>query len=172
MRSFLSILLAGSAAFLAVLILSPSAAAQDGMYALEITLEENGEVFSAPRVVVEPGKAYSVQLIAGADYDFSIQIPPNTRRAALQQFERDLGRSARDFLLVNTELSFQAKAEAQKLPEYGKLVSSNLLLRVAQPARAIRSDIPVSDRGLKTKRGEAIETLSITIQGAPFAAKF
>lgn len=168
MRSFLTVLLAAATACVAIMMLSPEAKAQSGLYALEITLEENGEVFGAPKIVVEPGKAYSVELQAGAKYDFSINIPRNTRAAAIEQFERDLGRWASDFLLVNTELSFENQKISPEMAEYSKAVTSNLLLRVETPAREIRSDVPVSHRGLKTNKGKPVETLSITIKGTPF----
>ena len=168
MRSFLSILLAGLVTCLAIFILSPGAFAQSGLYALEITLEENGEVFSAPKIVVEPGKTYAVELSAGAEYDFKLDIPANTRAAAKEQFDRDLGRWAGDFLLVNTELAFRDRVAKKDVSDYGKAVTSSLLLRVAEPAREIRSNVPVADRDLKTKTGDTVETLSITIKGAPF----
>ncbi|MEM9055001.1 MAG: hypothetical protein AAGB16_06715, partial [Pseudomonadota bacterium] len=104
----------------------------------------------------------------GAEYDFAIDIPADTREAAKSQFERDLGQWASDFLLVNTQLSFDQRSEAKDLPDYGKAISSNLLLRVAAPAREIRSIVPVADRGLLTRAGIPIETLAITIKGAPF----
>lgn len=168
MRSFLSLLLAGLVTCLAIFILSPGAFAQSGLYALEITLEENGEVFSAPKIVVEPGKTYAVELNAGAAYDFKLDIPANTRAAAKEQFDRDLGRWASDFLLVNTELAFRDRVGKKDVSEYGKAVTSSLLLRVAEPAREIRSNVPVSDRDLKTKSGQSVETLSITIKGSAF----
>lgn len=168
MRSFLTILLAGSIATLAMMMMPASANADGKQYALEITLEENGNVFDAPKVVVEPGKKYTIVLNAAADYDFVIDIPRDTRAAAIEQFDRDLGSWARDFILVNTELSFDERPEAQELPDYGKSITSNLLLRVAEPQREIRSDIDVTDRGLVTRKGEKIETLSITIKAVPF----
>ncbi len=169
MQSFLTIFIAGTTAFMAMFMLSPQSNAQGELYALEITLEENGEVFSAPKVVVEPGKSYVIALEGEAEYDFSIDIPEDTRSAAIAQFERDLGQWASDFLLVNTQLSFDDRAEAKNLPDYGKAVSSNLLLRVGEPAREIRSIVPVADRGLFTRAGQPIETLAITIKGVPFS---
>jgi len=170
MRSFLTIILAGAVACLAFAMLAPEAKADTEFYALEITLQENGVTFDAPQIVIEPGKNYTVELNAGANYDFRIAIPADTRAAAIAQFERDLGRWASDFLLVNTELSFRERPEAKDLPDYGITVTSNLLLRVASPQREIRSDIPVSDRGLIGKDGKKIETLSITIKASPFGS--
>jgi len=168
MRSFFTILLASGMAFTAFAMLSPEAKAGSGLFALEITLQENGETFDAPQIVVEPGKRYSVALNAGAEYDLDIEIPADTRAAAITQFDRDLGAWAADFLLVNTELSFNERPEARTLPDYGKVVTSNLLLRVATPQREIRSDVSVLDRGLLTKSGNKIETLSISIRAVPF----
>jgi hypothetical protein len=168
MRNFLTILAAGAIATLAIIMMPAAANAQSGQYALEIILEEDGVVFDAPKVVVEPGKKYTLVLNAAADYDFEIDIAANTREAAMKQFDRDLGRWARDFLLVNTKLSFEERPEAQALPDYGKSITSNLLLRVAEPQREIRSDIDVTDRGLVTRKGEKIETLSIIIKAVPF----
>jgi len=168
MRNFLTILAAGAIATLAIIMMPAAANAQSGQYALEIILEEDGVVFDAPKVVVEPGKKYTLVLNAAADYDFEIDIAANTREAAMKQFDRDLGRWARDFLLVNTKLSFEERPEAQALPDSGKSITSNLLLRVAEPQREIRSDIDVTDRGLVTRKGEKIETLSIIIKAVPF----
>lgn len=169
MRSFFTIVLASGMAFLAFALLSLDAKAGGALYALDITLQENGETFDAPKVLVETGKEYTVDLKAGADYDLRLVIPADTRAAAIAQFERDLGRWAQDFLLVNTELSFEARPEAAALPDYGKAVNSSLLLRVATPQREIRSDIPVADRDLVARDGTKIETLSITIKATPFS---
>ena len=169
MRSFLTITLASMMACLSFAMLVPDAKAGQGLFALEITLQENGVTFDSPQILIEPGKSYAVELNAGANYDFKVDIPADTRAAAIDQFERDLGSWASDFLLVNTQLSFDERPEAQTLPDYGKTISSNLLLRVATPQREIRSDIPVSDRGLLTRAGKKIETLSITIKAVPFS---
>ncbi len=170
MRSFVTIFLASILACLAFALLASEAKAQGApdYYALKITLQENGQTFDAPQIVVEPGKNYTVELNANADYAFKIGVPADTRAAVIEQFERDLGRWASDFLLVNTELSFKQRPEAKDLPDYGKVITSNLLLRVAAPQREIRSDVPVSDRGLIGRDGQRIETLSITIKATPF----
>ena len=166
MRSFVTILLAGAAAFLAFVLLSPGAFAQSGQYALKVTLQENGQTFSAPQIVVEPGKVYAVELKAGANYDFKVAIPADTRTAVKAQFDRDLGAYAKDFLLVNSTLSFDERPEARTLPDYGKAIESNLLLRVE--GRPIVSNVDVADRGLVMKNGTKIETLSIAIEAMPF----
>ncbi|MEM8615931.1 MAG: hypothetical protein AAGF20_03245, partial [Pseudomonadota bacterium] len=137
-------------------------------YALDIVLEENGQVFDTPKVIVEPGRDYYIELKAGANYGFRLDIAGNTRQAALEQFERDLGRWANDFLLVNTELSLEERPEARDLPDYGKTITSSLLLRAAEPSREIRSDVPVADRGLLRRDGVPIQTLSVTIKATPF----
>lgn len=168
MRSFATIVLSGIIVFAGFFLFAPESKAEAGQYALEITLQENGETFDTPRVVVEQGKSYQIELSAGADYSFSISIPADTQVAAQAQFQRNLGRWAQDFIIVNTELSFEERPEAKSLPDYGKSISANLLLRTAEPQRAIRSEVPVADRGLIGKDGKKIETLSITMRGVPF----
>ena len=95
-----------------------------------------------------------------------INTPDDTRAAVMEQFERDLGSSADDFVLVNTELSFTDRPEAQDLPDYGQSITSSLLLRLE--GRAVTSDIPVGEYGLETEAGDPIESLSITISALPF----
>lgn len=168
MRSFFTIVLASGMAFLAFALLAPDAKADGALYALDITLQENGEIFDTPKILVESGKDYTVALSGSGEYDLKLDIPADTRAAAKTQFERDLGAWASDFLLVNTELSFDDRPEAMNLPDYGKAVTSSMLLRVAAPQREIRSDIPVADRDLVTRNGQKIETLSITIKASPF----
>ena len=67
MQSFVTVLMAACIVCLAMIMMTPNASLQDQRFALQITLEENGEVFSAPQVVVEPGKSYVIDLEAGAE---------------------------------------------------------------------------------------------------------
>ena len=163
MRSFIAIVSAGTLALLTLLLLTPSAIAQASEYALKITLEENGTVFDSPQIVVMQGKSYYVELSGNADYDFRVDIPADTQAAALEQFDRNLGQWAQDFMVVNAQLSFP---ESTSEVANEKPVISNLLLR--KDGRAIKSAVPVSDRNLMTRSGKKVETLSITIEANPF----
>ena len=166
MQSFVTVLMAACIVCLAMIMMTPNASLQDQRFALQITLEENGEVFSAPQVVVEPGKSYVIDLEAGAEYDMAIAIP--TAREVGDPFARDLETEAQ-FLKVNAQLSVDKSETASTSPDYGQLIASNLILSLAEPAREIQSIIPVSGQGLLTRTGQPIESLSITIKGVPFS---
>jgi len=167
MQSFATVLLAGTMACLAMFMINPNPSDHSQLYALEITLEENGERFRAEQVVVEPGKSYVIALEAGADYDFSIDIPGDTR-AVKDPFGSDIPERNGEFLELQTELKIDDSRIAENRPDYGKLIASNLLLSMAEPAREIRSIIPVTELGLLTQGGMPVESLAITIKGAPF----
>ncbi|MEM1086936.1 MAG: hypothetical protein AAGH90_04340 [Pseudomonadota bacterium] len=170
MRSFLAILAAGVLALLAVLLMPTSAQAQVGsigqQYALKITLEENGEVLDQPKIVVEQGKNYLVSLTGRSEYDFRVSIPADTRAAAQDQFDRDLGRHAANFMVINSLLSFENADLPADIPEEAREVPSSILL--LKTGRPIRSNIPMETRGLTAKSGAKIESLAITIEATPF----
>lgn len=165
MQSFATVVLAGCMACLATLMMAPETGSQ--LYALEITLEENGERFSAEQVVVEPGKSYLISLEAGAEYDFSIDIPGDTREVQ-DPFASDMPERTGEYLELQTELKIDDSVVATQRPDYGQLIAANLLLSMAEPAREIRSIIPVADLGLLTQGGAPVESLAITIKGSPF----
>jgi|GEM_PF-3203255 len=167
MQSFATVFLAGCMACFAMIMLNPDPDAADQRYALEITLEENGERVGAERVVVEPGNSYLIALDAGAGYDFSIDIP-GTTRAVKDPFASDIPERTGEFLELQTQLMLDDPAQAEARPDYGQLIAANLLLSMAEPAREIRSIIPVAEMGLLTQGGTPIESLAITIKGAPF----
>ena len=167
MQSFATVFLAGCMACFAMILMSPELSEQNQQFALEITLEENGEVFSAEKVVVEQGKSYVIALEAGADYDFSIDIPGDTR-AVKDPFGSDMPERNGEYLELQTELKIDDSTNAEPRPDLGKLIASNLLLSMAEPAREIRSIIPVTDLGLLTQGGTPVESLAITIKGTPF----
>ncbi|MEL7231120.1 MAG: hypothetical protein AAGJ85_01255 [Pseudomonadota bacterium] len=167
MRSFLAILAAGTLALLAVLLLPGSAEAQSQQYALKITLEENGEILDQPKIVVEQGKSYFVSLSGRSEYDFRVSIPADTRLAVQEQFDRDLGRHAVNFMVVNSLLSFQTADLPSDIPEEAREVPSSILL--LKTGRPIRSDIPMETRRLVTRNGTKIESLAITVEATPFS---
>ena len=167
MQSFATVLLAGCMACLAMIMMNPDQSNHSQLYALEITLEENGERFSAEQVVVEPGKSYVISLDAGAEYDFSIDVPGDAREVK-DPFGSDMPERTGEYLELQTELKIDESVIAEKRPDYGQLIASNLLLSMAEPAREIRSIIPVADLGLLTQGGAPIESLAITIKGTPF----
>ncbi len=167
MQSFATVFLAGCMACLAMILMNPESTDQSQLYALEITLEENGERFSVEQVVVEPGKSYVIALAGGADYDFSIDIPGDTR-AVKDPFGSDMPERNGEYLELQTELKIDGAETAEQRPDFGKLIASNLLISMAEPAREIRSIIPVTDLGILTQGGTPLESLAITIKGAPF----
>lgn len=167
MQSFVTVLLAGCIACLAMIMMMPEASIQDKRIALEITLEENGETFSSQQVVVEPGKSYLIDFDAGAEYDMAINIPDD-RRQVKDPFAKGLERDSA-FLNVNANLSVDRMDEKTTRPDYGQIIASNLILSLAEPAREIQSIIPVAGEGLLTRAGQPIESLSITIKGVPFS---
>jgi hypothetical protein len=167
MQSFATVLLAGCIACLAMIMMTPEQGQHNQSYALEITLEENGERFSAEKVVVQPGKSYVISLAAGAEYDFSIDIPGDTR-AVQDPFGSDMAERTGEYLELQTELKIDDTVVADKRPDFGQLIAANLLLSMAEPAREIRSIIPVADLGLLTQGGIPVESLAITIKGSPF----
>ena len=81
---------------------------------------------------------------------------------------RLFGERTGEYLELQTELKIDESVIAEKRPDYGQLIASNLLLSMAEPAREIRSIIPVADLGLLTQGGAPIESLVITIKGTPF----
>lgn len=167
MQSFVTVLLAGCIACLAMILMTPEASIQDKRIALEITLEENGETFSAQQVVVEPGKSYLIDFNAGAEYDMAINIPDD-RRQVKDPFAKGLERH-NAFLNVNANLTVDRSDSEPNRTDYGQLIASNLILSLAEPAREIQSIIPVAGEGLLTRGGTPIESLSITIKGVPFS---
>lgn len=167
MQSFSTVFLAGCAACLAMFMLNPEASDESQLYALEITLEENGEPVSAQQVVVEPGKSYVIALEAGAEYDFAIDIPGSTR-AVKDPFASDIPERTGEFLELQTELTVDNPETADRRPDYATLIASNLLLSMAEPAREIRSIIPIDEIDLLSQGGYPLESLAITIKGAPF----
>ena len=167
MQSFATGFLAGCMACLAMIMINPDSADQSQRYALEITLEENGEPVSAQQVVVEPGKSYVIALDAGAEYDFAIDIPGSTR-AVQDPFASDIPERTGEYLELQTALTVDDPKVDNRRPDYGTLIASNLLLSMAEPAREIRSIIPVEEIGLLTQTGLPVESLAITIKGAPF----
>ena len=164
MQSFATVFLAGCIACLAMIMMNPVQAAHNQSYALEITLEENGERFSAERVVVQPGKSYTISL---AEYDFSIDIPGDTR-AVQDPFASDMAERTGQYLELQTELTIDDAVLTSTSAEYNRSIAANLLLSMAEPAREIRSIIPVADLGWLTQGGIPVESLAITIKGAPF----
>ena len=166
MQSFATVLLAGCMACLAMLMMNPDQDQRNQLYALEITLEENGERFSAEQVVVEPGKSYVISLDAGVEYDFSIDVPGDTR-AVKDPFGSDMPERTGAYLELQTELKIDDSVTVEKRPDFGQLIASNMLLSMADPADEIRSIIPVADLGLLTQGGIPVESLAITIKGAP-----
>ena len=72
-----------------MIMMTPDVSQENQRFALQITLEENGEVFSAPQVVVPPGKSYTIDFAAGAEYDMAIDIP-SARLEVGDPFARDL----------------------------------------------------------------------------------
>lgn len=167
MQSLVTVFLAGCMACLAMIMMTPEETGEAQRFALDITLEENGEKFSAGQVVVEPGKTYFIDIKAGAEYDVALDIP-NDRRAVKDPFARGLEQYTA-FLNVNAQLSVEETEAQDESPDYGRLIASNLLLSLAEPAREIQSIIPVSGAGLLTRAGQPIESLSITIKGVPLA---
>lgn len=168
MQSFATVFLAGCMACLAMLMMTPETGDHSQRYALEIIVEENGERFSAEQVVVEPGKSYLISLEAGAEYDFSIDIPGDTREVQ-DPFGSDMPERTGEYLELQTELKIDESVVAAKRPDYGQLIAANLLLSMAEPAREIRSIIPVAELGLLTQGGTPVESLAITIKGTPFS---
>ena len=169
MQSFATVLLAGCIACLAMIMMTPTEPVPvEERFALEITLEENGETFAAPRVVVEPGKSYVIDLTAGAEYDVAIAIPRDTRQVK-DPFAHDLDDLDSSFLALNAEVSVDESESVMAVPDYGKLIAESLRLSLAEPAREFRSIIPVSDLALFTRAGQPIESLSISIKGTRFA---
>ena len=166
MQSFVTVLMASCIACLAMIMMTPDVSQENQRFALQITLEENGEVFSAPQVVVQPGKSYTIDFAAGAEYDVAIDIP-SARREVGDPFARDLEPEGQ-FLKVNAQLSVDRAENESESPNYGQLIASNLILSLAEPAREIQSIIPVTGQGLLTRAGQPIESLSITIKGVPF----
>lgn len=166
MRSFLAIVLAGTLVLLALIFMPASASGQTSQYALKITLEENGEVLDQPKIVVEQGKNYFVDLSGNANYSFRVSIPADTRLAVQEQFDRDLGRHAVNFLVVNSVLSFEDADLPDGVPDEAREVASSILL--LKTGRPIRSDIPMETRQLRAPNGTAIETLAITVEATPF----
>ncbi|MEL8054922.1 MAG: hypothetical protein AAGK66_02115 [Pseudomonadota bacterium] len=167
MRSFFAILAAGILALLAILLMPGSAEAQGQQYALKITLEENGEVLDQPKIVVEQGKSYLVALSGKSEYDFRVSIPADTRLAVQEQFGRDLGRHATDFMVVNSLLSFETADLPTDIPDEAREVPSSILL--LKTGRPIRSNIPMETRQLVTKSGTKIQSLAITVEATPFS---
>ena len=169
MQSFMTILIAGCAAFMASLLLNDAPAKRIQLYALEIALEENGEVYSVPQVLVEPGKSYQIALEAGADYEVAIEIPEDGQAASLTGLEEIQEDASELVMLVNTEvLVEQTNLAVPSSPEQSA-INANLLLNLAGPAREFRSILPVAGRGLLTRTGSPIESLAITIKSAPFS---
>ncbi|MEM1390555.1 MAG: hypothetical protein AAGG45_05695 [Pseudomonadota bacterium] len=153
----------------AALALSPChAETERAQYALQITLEENGEILDQPKIIVEQGKTYFVSLSGRSDYDFRISIPADTRLAVQEQFERDLGQHASNFIVVNSRLSFETADLPADIHEDAREVNSSLLL--LKTGRPIRSDIPMETRHLVSESGTKIETLAITVEANPFNA--
>lgn len=167
MQSFATVLLAGCIACLAIFMMNPDSSDHSQLYALEITLEENGERFSAEKVLVQPGQSYVVSLDAGADYDFSIEVPGNTREVQ-DPFGSDMAERTGEYLELQTALKVTEPDVAESQPDYIQLVAANLLLSMAEPAREVRSIIPVADLGLLTQGGLPVESLAITIKGTPY----
>lgn len=164
LQSFATVFLAGCMACLAMIMMSPQQGQFNQAYALEITLEENGERFSAERVVVQPGKSYIVSL---AEYEFAIDIPGNTR-AVQDPFASDMAERTGQYLELQTELVIDDAVLTSTSADQERSIATNLLLSMAEPAREIRSIIPVADLGLLTQGGIPIESLAITIKGTPF----
>jgi hypothetical protein len=73
-----------------------------------------------------------------------------------------------EYLELQTELTIEDPERADSPSDAGKLIAANLLLSMAEPAREIRSIIPVSGLGLLTEGGTPIESLAITVKGTPF----
>nr|WP_070958651.1 hypothetical protein [Hyphomonas sp. Mor2] len=167
MQSFATVLLAGCIACLAMMMMNPDAGDRDQLYALEITLEENGQRFSAEQVLVQPGQSYTVSLDAGADYNFSIEVPGNTREVQ-DPFGSDMAERTGEYLELQTALKITEPDIAESQPDYIQLIAANLLLSMAEPAREVRSIIPVTDLGLLTQAGIPVESLAITIKGTPY----
>lgn len=167
MQSFFTVMLAACMACLATIMLEPETNAQNQLYALEITLEENGEFTRAEKVVVEPGKSYVVALEAGAEYDFAIDIPGSTR-AVQDPFASDMPERTGEYLELQTELTIDDATGTDVPADTSKRIAANLLLSMAEPAREIRSIVPVSELGLLTEGGTPIESLAIIVKGAPF----
>lgn len=166
MRSFIAIILAGTLALLAFIFMPASASGQTAQYALKITLEENGDILDQPKIVVEQGKNYFVELSGSSDYSFRVSIPADTRLAVQEQFDRDLGRHAENFMVVNTNLSFNDADLPEGISEEAREVPSSILL--LKTGRPIRSDIPMESRQLTAPDGTEIKTLAITIEATPF----
>lgn len=166
MRSFIAIVLAGTLTLLAFIFMPASASGQAAQYALKITLEENGEILDEPKIIVEQGKNYFVQLSGSSDYEFRVSIPKDTRLAVQEQFGRDLGRHAPNFMVVNSRLSFKDADLPEGISEEAREVPSSILL--LKTGRAIRSDIPMETRQLVASDGTAIKTLALTIEATPF----
>lgn len=167
MQSIVTILLAGCAACLAMFMMPPQPTTNDQLYALEITLEENGERFVAQKVVVEPGQTYVIDLEAGAEYDLAINIPQTTTRAVADPFAVESEGETAEFLKFNADLSVDGENETATLSDYGAMIASNLFLSLAEPAREIRSIIPLSGQQVFTRSGQPVESLAIMIKGVP-----
>lgn len=164
MQSFATVFLAGCMACLAMIMMNPEPGQHNQSYALEITLEENGQRFSAEKVVVQPGRSYTISL---AEYDFSIDIPGDTR-AVQDPFASDMAERTGQYLELQTELKIDDAVLTSTSADYGRSIATNLLLSMAEPAREIRSILPVTDLGLLTQGGMPVESLAITIKGTPF----
>lgn len=167
MQSFVTVLLAGCAACLGMFLMPATPEASDQMFALEISLEENGERFGTQRLVVAPGQSYVVDLEAGAQYDFAINIPKTDGRLVKDPFADDLANDDAAFLKFNADLTIEESNNSLSLSDYGETIASNLFLSLAEPAREFRSIIPLSGQQFFTRSGAPIETLAITIKGVP-----
>ena len=164
MQSFATVFLAGCMTCLAMIMMNPEPGQHNQSYALEITLEENGERFSVENVVVQPGRSYTISL---ADYAFSIDIPGDTR-AVQDPFASDMAERTGQYLELQTELKLDDAVLTSSSADFGRSIATNLLLSMAEPAREIRSILPVADLGLLTQGGTPVESLAITIKGTPF----
>ncbi len=116
-------------------------------YSLDISLLEGKQLLAAYELVVEPGKGYLLSL-PGQNADVVvIDVAADTRAAAYQGFERDLGPHANaGFVHVSASLE-RAHRDASGHFHVEDPVGSGLLLPLT--GRRVRADIPA--------RGDSVE---------------
>lgn len=109
-------------------------------YSLDISLSERGRTLAEYELIVEPGKGYLLALPGPDRASVVIDVAADTRAAAYEAFERDLGPDAgTHFVHITTRLE-PADKTASGLIFTGETIGSGLLLPLT--GRPVRADIP------------------------------
>ena len=145
--------------------LAASAESAPVQFAIEMAVEENGQTIAEEKMVVFPGKSYTLDLTSS--YKLSLEVAPDTLIAAKRALDRDLGELAAKFVFVDAALTMNVKT-----PENGEqrkeVIASGMLVPIVFD-REIRAAANMLDDSLKASTGDQLDALAFTVKAKPFA---